>query len=305
MPSGVFSSMTRSMSNVAFRLCLSAATLALVLIDPAHVLSAQNGSAIAQASDRAEKEAFNAAKELGTVEAWDAFLSNYPTGFRADLARAYLKKLANDPAAMAPPPAAPASDAYPMPAGSWGGVVRDGPGQNSRKVGSLQEGDPVTLIGPAGVVENGYPWFQITYPGGGGGFQWGGILCSTGAERPDLFKTCSTAAQREEQRASLPRKCRENGGEWGEDQCWPKGHFDRQARQKQRGCPSGTFFDKANGRCMSFESQEDGPGELNEPPPKVNKTGTSCKELKAQCSKTDSNADCDRYLSSCSGHGDN
>jgi hypothetical protein len=50
-----------------------------------------------------EKEAFDAAKELGTVEAWDAFLSNYPTGFHADLARAYVKKLA-DPAT--PPPAA-------------------------------------------------------------------------------------------------------------------------------------------------------------------------------------------------------
>jgi uncharacterized protein YecT (DUF1311 family) len=50
----------------------------------------------------AEKDAFEAAKELGTVEAWDAFLSNYPTGFHADLARAYVKKLAEEPAA-APP----------------------------------------------------------------------------------------------------------------------------------------------------------------------------------------------------------
>lgn len=40
----------------------------------------------------AEKSAFEAAKELGTVAAWDAFLSNYPTGLYADLARAYLKK---------------------------------------------------------------------------------------------------------------------------------------------------------------------------------------------------------------------
>jgi hypothetical protein len=51
----------------------------------------------APASDDAnagrEKEAFESAKELGTAEAWNAFLSNYPTGFHADLARAYLKKL--------------------------------------------------------------------------------------------------------------------------------------------------------------------------------------------------------------------
>ena len=39
------------------------------------------------------KEAFEAAKELGTAAAWDAFLESYPTGFHADLARAYLEKL--------------------------------------------------------------------------------------------------------------------------------------------------------------------------------------------------------------------
>lgn len=41
-----------------------------------------------------EKDAFEAAKELGTKEAWEAFLANYGSGFHADLARAYLKKLA-------------------------------------------------------------------------------------------------------------------------------------------------------------------------------------------------------------------
>lgn len=59
------------------------------------------GTALAQPAD-AEKQAFESAKELGTVEAWDAFLANYPTGFHADLARAYVKKLAG---ATAPPPA--------------------------------------------------------------------------------------------------------------------------------------------------------------------------------------------------------
>ena len=39
------------------------------------------------------KEAFEAAKELGTTAAWNAFLESYPTGFHADLARAYLEKL--------------------------------------------------------------------------------------------------------------------------------------------------------------------------------------------------------------------
>lgn len=40
-----------------------------------------------------EKEAFNSAKELGTIEGWEAFLKSFPTGFRADLARAYVRRL--------------------------------------------------------------------------------------------------------------------------------------------------------------------------------------------------------------------
>jgi len=66
-------------------------------------------AAMAQAQPAdAEKQAFESAKELGTVEAWDAFLANYPTGFHADLARAYVKKLAGaaTPAPLPTPPAA-------------------------------------------------------------------------------------------------------------------------------------------------------------------------------------------------------
>ncbi|MGD9785985.1 MAG: hypothetical protein AB7U49_14995 [Hyphomicrobiaceae bacterium] len=47
----------------------------------------------ASASSTDEKHAFDSAKDLGTAEAWRAFLSSYPSGFYADLARAYLKKL--------------------------------------------------------------------------------------------------------------------------------------------------------------------------------------------------------------------
>ena len=53
-------------------------------------------SAAAGGGDDAEKEAFDSAKELGTVEAWEAFIANYPSGFRADLARAYIKKLGRE-----------------------------------------------------------------------------------------------------------------------------------------------------------------------------------------------------------------
>ncbi len=39
-----------------------------------------------------EKEAFELAKEVGTKEAWNAFLKRFPSGFYADLARAALAK---------------------------------------------------------------------------------------------------------------------------------------------------------------------------------------------------------------------
>lgn len=49
-----------------------------------------------------EKEAFEAAKELGTIEAWEAFLTRFSTGFRADLARAYLKRIGTSKPAATP-----------------------------------------------------------------------------------------------------------------------------------------------------------------------------------------------------------
>ncbi|MDH4981659.1 SH3 domain-containing protein [Hyphomicrobium sp. D-2] len=153
--------------------------------------------ALAQAESNAEKDAFAAAKELGTADAWNAFLANFPTGFHADLARAYIKSLSSEaqPAAEAPIPEATVGapqDDLPIPAASWGGIVRDGPGQNHGKVASLSEGEPVILMARTEVVENGFPWFKIAFSSGSKtGYQWGGILCSTGAERPDIFKTCT------------------------------------------------------------------------------------------------------------------
>jgi hypothetical protein len=254
------------------RHCLAAALFAVVACAGLPAGFSPSGSAQAQPAD-AEKQAFEAAKELGTVEAWDAFLSNYPKGFHADLARAYVKKLAEQPAAGAAPPqsspapAAAAPATYPMAAGSWGGIVRNGPGQSYAKVGSLQEGDPVTLVEKTEVFENGFPWFKITYSGGGSGYQWGGILCAIGAARAELFQTCTTKAERDDARESAPQRCRDNGGEWGEGQCWPKGHYSSKTKK--------------------------------------NRTGVSCKELKARCSRTDRDDDCKRYLDSCTGHGDN
>ncbi len=188
---------------------LGCCRLSLTFLSVAIVLGVQSADrAFAQSPDAAqdagkdtaqvaEKQAFDAAKELGTVEAWDAFLSNYPKGFHADLARAYLKKMVDSPSA-APPPAQPAQAAatapdYPMVAGSWGGIVRKGPGEDYGKIASLREGEEVTLMGPGIPVRaNDYPWFKIAFGDGDTtGYMWGGILCSTGTERPDLFKLCT------------------------------------------------------------------------------------------------------------------
>ena len=67
-------------------------------------------AALAEEADPSAKEAFEAARALGTVDAWQAFLARYRTGFYADLARAHLKKVQGDAPmpsgrATAPPPA--------------------------------------------------------------------------------------------------------------------------------------------------------------------------------------------------------
>lgn len=85
-----------------------------------------------------------------------------------------------------------AAAAASFPAGSWGGIVRAGPGMNFPKVTSLKEGDPVTVIENTGVMMNGYPWFKITYGAKKTGFHWGGIMCAVGAPRDGLFEVCPT-----------------------------------------------------------------------------------------------------------------
>lgn len=77
-----------------------------------------------------EKEAYEEAKEVGTAEAWEAFVKNFPSGFRADLARARISRLGDQEQAAAPEPAgAPSAQppAPPTPAPQLG-TVDLGPG---------------------------------------------------------------------------------------------------------------------------------------------------------------------------------
>lgn len=77
-----------------------------------------------------------------------------------------------------------------IPAGSWGGIVREGPGQNYRRLASLNQGERVMLLENTGVYSNGFPWWYIEFWGNRTGYQWGGILCSLNAPMEGIYETC-------------------------------------------------------------------------------------------------------------------
>lgn len=220
--------MTRSLCARTLRVSVCGAALVLL---PALDASVSYFSSAAAETAPAEK-AFEAAKGLGTVEAWEAFLRAYPTGFHADLARAYIKKLGEGAPAAATTPENSAPNDFPAGAGSWGGIVRDGPGQDHRKLDSLNEGEPITLLERTNVVVDGFPWFKISYRGGRIGYKWGGILCSTGSERPDLYKTCSPASEAVSGVKDTSAECKKSGGEWDGRRCQPAGFFDEPKKKK-------------------------------------------------------------------------
>ena len=85
--------------------------------------------------------------------------------------------------------AAQAQD-FPVPAGSWAGKVRSGPGQNYAQVGSLNEGEDVVLLENTGVMMNGYPWFRIRFRNNREGYKWGGILCAKRVPVDGVYKQC-------------------------------------------------------------------------------------------------------------------
>ena len=209
---------TRSRARTTLRFCCCLAAFAVPALDPVNLM--HPGGSPALAGDASvEKEAFEAAKDLGTVEAWDAFLSNYPTGFHADLARAYVKKLAGEPAANAPRPgeadAAPVDTNFPVAAGTWGGIVRSGPGQSYKKQTSLAEGEPVSLMGVNPELDNGYPWFKIWYgpTNDTTGYMWGGILCAKGVARADVYQMCPASEKQASAQSSKTCETRGNDAE--------------------------------------------------------------------------------------------
>ncbi len=180
------------LSTSATRMGLAALAFGLAALAPMPFPVGPFGIAPAYA-ETAESEAFNAAKELGTVDAWQAFLKNYPDGFHSDLARAYIKNLGGDSAVSADgEPGMKAGYAnFPIAAGSWGGVVRSGPGKGFAQQNSLNEGDAVTLLAVNADLDGNFPWFKIAYgPFATKCYMWGGLLCAKRDAVLGTYKDC-------------------------------------------------------------------------------------------------------------------
>jgi hypothetical protein len=113
------------------------------------------------ADDGDPKSAFESAKELGTVEAWQAFLTNFPSGFYPDLARAYVKKLGGEDTAEEN---APRADEEAPP-----GDVSQQSGDDADAWDSSVDGSNVTRVDYAGgtFIKNGpRTWVEQKLQGG-------------------------------------------------------------------------------------------------------------------------------------------
>jgi hypothetical protein len=121
------------------------------------------------------------------------FIDDYPNGqawMDAFFAAEQQCKNNTDYGSNQPPADAGESGGFPIEAGSWGGIVRSGPGQEFSKLATLAEGERITLIENTGVWANDYPWFRIEYRGSRRGYQWGGIICSVGNQVDGTYETC-------------------------------------------------------------------------------------------------------------------
>ncbi|WP_208430573.1 hypothetical protein [Methyloligella halotolerans] len=120
-----------------------------------------------------EKEAYEEAKDVGTVEAWEAFVKNFPSGFRADLARARISRLSDRAEAPAPapeqpaaPPAAPPPPAASAPAPAPAlGTVDLGPGSASWTNFNYELDEGNASAYAAGVQANGVKLITYCAPG--------------------------------------------------------------------------------------------------------------------------------------------
>lgn len=72
---------------------------------------------------------------------------------------------------------------------SYGGILREGPGVEFRRMGSLVEGEFIEVLDETGIWWDGYQWFRVSTPIGTG-FHWGGIFCTEGASVAGALDVC-------------------------------------------------------------------------------------------------------------------
>jgi Bacterial SH3 domain len=79
----------------------------------------------------------------------------------------------------------------PHAATSWGGKVRSGPGTDYKDIGSLSEGERITILEQSTAPNyQDRPWFKIRFRGRTG-FHWGGIICPLGEAIPGTYQVCN------------------------------------------------------------------------------------------------------------------
>jgi hypothetical protein len=108
----------------------------------------------AQDEQISPKEAFEAAKELGTRDAWQAYVANFPRGFYADLARAYVKNLGGEAASLP----GPAPNVQRNPTGPAPATVAQ-PTQAPER-GRANERGPNADLGGARLLPDDSPWHR-------------------------------------------------------------------------------------------------------------------------------------------------
>ncbi len=98
----------------------------------------------------------------------------------------------------------PGGTALPHAATSWGGKVRSGPGTDYKDIGTLSEGERITILEQASApFFQNRPWFKIRFRGRTG-YHWGGIICPLGEAISGTYQVCD--AEDAEQPATAPRK---------------------------------------------------------------------------------------------------
>lgn len=67
---------------------------------------------------------------------------------------------------------------------SYGGILRAGPGMDSKKKASIRLGQPIELLEATGTWTDDYQWFKVR-TASGNGYHWGGIFCTMGGVKPE------------------------------------------------------------------------------------------------------------------------